>query len=121
MGDCYDPAPDESQRTIIALLVDCAGPHKYEVYAAPTYNEPGKSSPAAEYPGDSDLRNFAEERCYEQFRPFVGRKWSSSRLDMETWYPTAGSWYRERDRNILCVLADRDFADLIGTARNLNE
>lgn len=114
VGECYDPAPEPEQRTIIVLVVPCTGPHKYEIYAN-AFSDLGKYE---EYPGENTMRNFAEERCYELFRPFVGQKWNASQLDIETWYPTPGSWYRERDRQISCALFDRKSKDLIGSARN---
>lgn len=111
-GECYDPAPDPTQRAIIALTLPCDGAHVYEVYAVLQTPE----GPFAEYPGDGKLREFAEASCFGLFSAFVGVEWKQSNLDFETFFPTVGSWARERDRKVTCSLYDRKFKDLIGTA-----
>ncbi|MCB1028881.1 MAG: septum formation family protein [Microthrixaceae bacterium] len=110
-GDCYDPAPDPSQRDIMVLLVPCETPHQYEVYAVDSFNE----TRSAGYPGDDAVRNFAEERCFEAFEGFVGQVWRDSELDIETWYPTSASWRLGGDRKLSCVLFHRNGADLTGS------
>ncbi len=115
VGDCYDPAPDPSQREVIVLLVACEQPHQYEVYATDSFNEP----PSAGYPGDDAVRNFAEERCFERFEGFVGQVWRDSDLDIETWFPTSVSWEKGADRKLSCVLFHRTRADLTGSMEGL--
>lgn len=108
LGDCYDPAPDKSQREVIVLLLPCEEPHQYEVYAIDSFNETLTEG----YPGDDAVRNFAEERCFEAFEGFVGQVWRDSDLDIETWFPTAVSWEKGNDRKLSCVLFHRNQADL---------
>lgn len=107
-GECYDPAPDPSQRDVMVLLVPCESPHQFEVYEAGSFNETRSTG----YPGDDSVRNFAEERCFEAFEGFVGQVWRDSDLDIETWYPTAASWTQGTDRKYSCVLFHRKQADL---------
>ena len=108
LGNCYDPAPDPSQREVIVLLLPCDQPHQYEVYATDSFNETLSDG----YPGDDAVRNFAEERCFERFEGFVGQVWRDSDLDIETWFPTAVSWEQGNDRKLSCVLFHRNRADL---------
>lgn len=112
-AECYDPTPDPTQRAVVALVLPCEGPHLYEVYSVVQSSD----GPYAEFPGDGKLREFAESSCYQSFSTFVGTEWKRSNLDIETFYPTASSWRRERDRKITCSLYDRKFKDLIGTAQ----
>ncbi|MEZ5382992.1 MAG: septum formation family protein [Microthrixaceae bacterium] len=111
LGDCYDPAPDPSQRTVLVLLVPCEQPHQYEVYHVDAFTE----SRRAGYPGDNAVRNYAEERCFESFEGFVGQVWRDSLLDIETWFPTSASWTQGADRKLTCVLFHRNRADLTGS------
>lgn len=111
VGDCYDPAPDPSQRSVLVLLVPCEQPHQYEVYAVGSFPEGRRAA----YPGDDIVRNYAEERCFEAFEGFVGQIWRDSLLDIETWFPTYNSWTQGADRKLSCVLFHRNRADLTGT------
>lgn len=120
VGNCYDPPPNDAQKTILVMLTNCANAHKYEVYARAEVDLGADSSPDSGYPGDDAVRHFAEERCYQLFRPFVGVQWDASTLNIDTWYPTTGSWSREHDRQVLCVLSDRKAADLTGSMKGTN-
>ncbi|CCM63951.1 MAG: hypothetical protein GX471_09475 [Candidatus Microthrix parvicella] len=111
VGDCYDPAPDPSQRNVMVLIVPCDQPHQYEVYEVAAFTE----GTDADFPGDDAVRNYAEEYCFQGFEGFVGQVWRDSELDIETWFPTRVSWTKGADRKLSCVLYHRKKADLTGS------
>jgi hypothetical protein len=114
-GQCFDyrDATDDEGVTVEALFrVDCALPHDNEVYAIVTHAA-ARTEP---YPGDDALVDFADDQCFAQFEPFVGKQYELSNLEIGHIRPSGESW-AERDRTIYCFVFDRDAEKLTGTAR----
>jgi hypothetical protein len=115
-GQCFDyrDATDDEGVTVEALFrVDCALPHDNEVYAIVTHAA-ARTEP---YPGDDALVDFADDQCFAQFEPFVGKQYELSELEIGHIRPSGESW-AERDRTIYCFVFDRDMEKLTGTAAN---
>jgi hypothetical protein len=92
-------------------IIDCGVPHTHEIYATPELDED------AVYPGLDALDQFAQVECLAAFEPFVGTSPFDSSLSYTWLVPTLGSWNDDRDREVLCVLADRGSAELTGSMR----
>ena len=92
-------------------IIDCAEPHTHEIYAT-------VESAADVFPGVEALSDDAEVRCLTAFEPFVGISPFDSVLSYTWLVPTLGSWNDEDDREILCVLMNRDGSPLVGTMRD---
>jgi hypothetical protein len=92
-------------------IVDCADPHTHEIYATVT-------SPEDVFPGVDALGDFAQVECLGAFEPFVGTSPFDSALSYTWLVPTLQSWNDEDDREVLCVLMNRDGAPLTGTMRD---
>jgi len=103
-----DFPPEVEQLPIIA----CDVPHTHEIYASPDYEE------SDVFPGVDKLSEFAQVVCLEAFEPFVGTSPFDSSLSYTWLVPTLGSWNDEDDREVLCVLADRSGAELVGSMRD---
>lgn len=99
-----------------AWLIDCAEPHRFEIYA--DFDFAGDhSGRGAAYPGVPVVQDQAERRCYDAFEAFVGVRWSISDLDIRTWWPTQVSW-DNHDRGILCAVVATDGSALRGSQRS---
>ena len=92
-------------------IIDCDVPHTHEIYATPELDE------NAVFPGLDALNEFAQVECLEAFEPFVGTSPFDSSLSYTWLVPTLGSWNEKDDREVLCVLADRGGAELVGSQR----
>ena len=92
-------------------IIGCEVPHTHEIYASPSYEE------SDVFPGVEKLSEFAQVACLEAFEPFVGTSPFDSSLSYTWLVPTLGSWNDEGDREVLCVLADRGGAELVGSQR----
>jgi hypothetical protein len=92
-------------------IIDCAKPHTHEIYATVESTEDV-------FPGVEALGDTAEVRCLAAFEPFVGTSPFDSVLSYTWLVPTLGSWNDEDDREILCVLMNRDGSPLVGSMRD---
>ena len=92
-------------------IIGCDVPHTHEIYATPELD------PNAVFPGLDALNEFAQLECLEAFEPFVGTSPFDSSLSYTWLVPTLGSWNEKDDREVLCVLADRGGAELVGSQR----
>jgi len=114
VGQCFDLSkddPDAADRAVWAL--PCTDPHTHEVYSVVTYDGPAVKGGA--YPGTAVVQDWAEQTCYAGFETFVGRPWTESSLDIETWWPSQESWGR-RDRSIICTTFPTDGSHTTGSA-----
>jgi hypothetical protein len=113
VGDCYDKraAGTPTAPTTIHLLLPCALPHQFEVYAAIDY-------PGADFPGTSTLETYAERSCVGQFQSYVGRPYETSVYDLSYELPTAANWGIGIRHVIGCLLTSADTDRLAGSARN---
>jgi hypothetical protein len=93
-------------------VVPCSRKHSHEIYATVIYDEKDV------YPGVEEFEAFAEVECLKQFETFVGISAFDSTLSFSWLVPSLASWNDEEDRDVLCVLADGDRAQLTGTMKN---
>jgi Septum formation len=118
VGDCFDEEEvrdDEPSLLQEVHVVDCAGPHRNEVYATVAYDAGGE-----EYPGNGPLAEFAQDRCVSAFPEFVGAPVERTDYGIGTVYPDEESW-GTGDRAVVCVLYDSADEPLEGTARNTGD
>ncbi|CAN5181641.1 hypothetical protein BH23ACT9_BH23ACT9_36720 [soil metagenome] len=71
------------------------------------------------------MESFADERCDAAFQPYVGTVYADSALFYTALIPSAESWDRSGDREIVCLLVgepDGDgFARLTGPKQGSGE
>jgi Septum formation len=91
-------------------VIDCGQPHTHEVFATVRSTE-------SVYPGVDALGSFAQVKCLSAFQDFVGISAFDSALSYTWLVPTLKSWNDHKDRDVLCVLARRDGAPLVGSMR----
>jgi hypothetical protein len=102
-GDCFDsPAGRAGTEIQVDKLetVACTGAHDGEVFAVLTHPDP----PAAPWPGDIALSQFADSRCVDAFGAYAGVAYGDSDLQVATVRPSQESWVKKHDREIGCVL-----------------
>ena len=95
-------------------VIACDVPHTHEIFSTIEYDEKDV------YPGVEELSAFAELQCLDEFEPFVGRSPFDSELSYTWLVPSLEGWNNEDDREVLCVLADRDGAELTTSMRASN-
>ena len=93
-------------------MVDCAGPHTYEVFGA----APIPAGASASFPGADALNAAADAACRPDFEAYVGVDFNDS-----TWFgtflnPSASTW-ATGDREIVCVLHRQDRGAVRGSAK----
>ncbi|UDY37290.1 septum formation family protein [Dermatobacter hominis] len=115
VGQCFEqPRDDPGAEDRAVWLVGCADPHTHEVYAVVTYE--GDTVKGGGYPGTTVVQDWAEQTCYAQFEGFVGRAWTTSSFDIETWWPSEESWGRS-DRKVICTVYPSSGGRTTGSAR----
>ena len=98
VGDCFDDSPevlDPSAEVENVPGVPCSEPHDNEVYAAFDVS-------FSTFPGDDSMFELATDACLKRFKSFVGKSYEESILDVFALYPTAQSWSRVNDREVVC-------------------
>jgi len=106
VGDCYDQAGQG-----VVLVLDCADPHSFEVFASLLVDAP-------EYPTDT-LETTATDRCRTAFGSFIGLEYDASELSLRYVAPSDTTW-EQGDREVLCIVADpagRTTGSLAGALR----
>ncbi|MEW2078663.1 DUF4190 domain-containing protein [Streptomyces sp. NPDC013433] len=100
-GDCFNSPGGLEGWATDADRVPCAREHDGEVFAVVTL-------PDGRYPGDDSLTGTADERCYDLRDDYVMDSWAlPGHVDVYHLVPSSESW-RFGDREIVCVLGDRD-------------
>ncbi|HHC09437.1 MAG TPA: hypothetical protein ENK55_12090 [Actinobacteria bacterium] len=107
-GMCFDDPADLPAEIAEVELVACDEPHDNEVIAVVTM-------PDGPYPGAARAEAFAEEACLDAFEPYVGVAYEASPLVVSWLTPTAESWDRLGDREVVCIVFDASFEKLEGT------
>ena len=104
---------DENQQAEVEQLpiIDCADPHSHEIFAT-------VESLEEVFPGKEALEDFAEAKCLTAFESFVGTSVFDSELSYTWLIPTLAGWTNEDDREVLCLLMNRDGSPLVGTMRD---
>ena len=101
VGECYR-APAEVTAELTELeRVDCAEPHEQEAYAN-LEATPGGEEPAT-YPGEAELKAFADGSCAEAFADYVGVDYRDSALYFTYLLPTARGW-EAGDHEVTCFI-----------------
>ena len=110
VGNCFND-PDSFEEVNSVEIVDCAEPHDNEVFA--TYEMTTTS-----FPGQDIAVNQGQQRCVVLFDGYVGRDYASSSLEVGVLTPTAESWERLDDREVVCLLYDVGLRKLTGSVKN---
>jgi hypothetical protein len=114
-GQCFEqPRDDPGAEDRAVWVVDCTDPHTHEVYAVVSYD--GQTVKGGGYPGTTVVQDWAEQTCYAGFEAFVGRAWTTSSFDIETWWPSEESWGRS-DRKVICTVYPSSGGRTTGSAR----
>ena len=117
-GVCLDVAADVGPEIVDLPVVDCDTPHTHEIYAV-------VESAAETYPGFDALEDEAQVACLTAFEPYVEISPFDSTLFYSWMVPTLASWEdpdlgdggERGDREIICVLGNRDGEALTGSMR----
>ncbi|MGW1746368.1 DUF4190 domain-containing protein [Streptomyces sp. NPDC002092] len=113
-GECFD-SPSGSLDGVAYDVdkVPCTGLHDAEVFA--TFRMPG----GADYPGDGEITDAADARCYELRYGYAMDAWAVPD-DVDVYYltPSRQSW-RYGDREVTCLFGNTDEkAGVEGSLRN---
>jgi Septum formation len=111
---CLQVTEDLPDEVETLPVIDCAVPHTHEIYTTVVYTENDV------YPGEEALGSFAQVECLSAFEPFVGVSAFDSSLSYTWIVPSLDGWNNEDDRKVLCILTDRDGAELVGSQRGSN-
>jgi len=106
VGDCT-VASQESGEFADTQVIACTEPHDNEIYAA-------SSVPDGDFPGNAAIDVQATADCFDEFATFIGANYEDSIYGASWYYPTEGSW-AEGDREILCLVYQRDGEQVTGS------
>jgi hypothetical protein len=106
--DCASP-PDAEDLLYEVVVLDCATPHSWEVFA--TYRRPD-----GPFPGSAELRRQTYADCQLFFEGYVGVPFWASSLDISSITPGALAW-AEGDRTVTCMVVDLDRRTRTGSAK----
>jgi hypothetical protein len=110
VGGCAGSMPDGVAASAVPA-VDCAEPHRTEVYAAVPLDALG-----ADHPGEDAVYEAADPVCDEAFTAYVGVPFLESDLWYRVLQPTPESW-ADGDRTALCLVFDNDGQQHVGSVR----
>jgi hypothetical protein len=99
-GDCLLPDKKVSGEVDKINAVPCSDPHTQEVFAVPEY--PDKNGGA--YPGEGEIKKFADAACLEAFGTYTGTDYLDSHLFFSYLHPSVDSWNSGDDRQVVCVV-----------------
>lgn len=105
VGDCIDQVPAVDEGAVDVTLVDCAAPHRAEVYQR------------APIPVDAAVTDIANQRCTEALAAYTGRSggYTVSYLIDSNQDRTA---HNPLPSTVICLLQDGAGAALTGSARS---
>lgn len=122
-GHCFDLRTSESGARLaldadaslrdegeLALLLDCAQPHQYEVAGL------AEVASGAGWPGDEALEALAKRLCPPVFETWVGTSYVSSSLEMGWILPGPDAWGRGLT-SVACLVFDPAEGLLTGTTQ----
>lgn len=96
-GDCFDAASMGTGEVNTVQVIPCDEPHDSEIFAE-------KNLTGSSFPGDTQIREEADEFCYGEFEPFMGISYEESEHFFYSLTPTEGSWDQDNDRLIQCIV-----------------
>ncbi len=103
VGQCF-AAQQEVQAEIATLdAIPCDGPHRQEAYAIVAYQPPAGVQGDA-FPGDANLKAYADAKCAAQFEKYVGISYLDSSLFFTYLLPSARGWEQSDDRAVVCFV-----------------
>ncbi|MDH3752325.1 MAG: septum formation family protein [Acidimicrobiia bacterium] len=90
-GDCFNTYAvvdfgEDAQPT--TRVVECTRPHESEVYLQRSF----PAGPGEAYPGEEDIRAWADEQCYGDFEEFAAAEYELSALEIGVIHPTDTTW-----------------------------
>ena len=98
-GDCLYPDDKAVGEIENIQAVPCDEPHTQEVFAVPEL-------PAEDdvYPGQDEIKQFADASCLEAFGEYTGTDYLDSNLYFSYLHPSLDSWNSGDDRQVVCVI-----------------
>lgn len=102
VGDCLLPEKDTTGEVEKLNAVPCKEKHTQEVFALPKFKGPGDDV----YPGEAEIRKFADAACLEAFESYTGTDYLNSNLFFSYLHPSLTSWNDDDDRTIACVIVN---------------
>ena len=118
-GQCFElPRNDAAADNRAVWVVDCNGPHTYEVYDVITYG--GTEPKGGAYPGIDAVQAWSEQACFDRFQGFVGIPWTRSSFDIQSWWPSDESW-AQGDRSDVCALFAESGGRVSGSQRGVGK
>jgi len=111
VGDCFDDQADDATSV---LILDCSGPHDWEVYSNVTLPDTADGS----YPGDDKMQQAADQACYDAFADFIGVAYEDSQYDFGYVTPDKSTWIAYDDRVVTCAAFD-PAGPLVGSLRGV--
>jgi len=114
-GQCF--AAQQQLEAEIATLeaIPCDGPHRQESYAIVAYQPPAGVQVDA-FPGEQNLKSYADANCAEQFEKYVGISYLDSSLFFTYLFPSARGWEQSNDRSVVCFITTSG-AELTSSAK----
>jgi len=102
-GECFNP-PSQVKAELSKLgKVPCDRPHTEEAYASVPYAAKAGADADA-YPGDAQLKTFADGACAQRYTGYVGKDYLDSSYFFTYLLPSARGWEQQKDRNVLCFV-----------------
>ena len=115
-GTCFNSYSwiRDDRQVAIDTLVPCRGPHQHEIYLRTAH----PARPSAPWPGDREMKAYAQAGCYAAFAGFVGLIYELSELELGYLTPSRADFEHDRAvfRNIHCFVHRADGSELVGTA-----
>ena len=96
VGDCFNIGGSSYDTITDVEIVDCSEAHEAEVFARVNIDR-------SSYPTFSYFATFAEERCYDPFRSYVGVSYEESIWYADFIYPDSEAW-DGGERYISCLV-----------------
>lgn len=109
VGDCLN-TPDDGAETASVEAVTCTDPHDAETFF--TFDLPD-----GDLPGQDDIENAVLDQCGDAFGDYVGQPYETSSLDMFYLSPSADTWDRIDDREVVCLIVSADGSPLEGSVK----
>lgn len=103
VGDCLNPDEGTEGEVTEIEAVPCSEPHTQEVFALPEYEAPEGQSDDL-YPGEGEIRKFADAACLDAFERYTGADYLDSDLFFSYLHPSLDSWNEGDDRTVVCVI-----------------
>lgn len=114
-AQCFDlPKDDPGALDRAVWVLPCTDPHTHEVTEVIPYGGPVVKGGG--YPGTAVVQDWAEQACFARFEAFVGKPWTTSSFEIQTWWPSEESWGRS-DRKVICTVFPSDGSHTTGSAR----